>query len=169
VKLALTVAGAVVLAGCGSTHTVVRTVTVPAPSRNVVVYVGHVASMTRSGDGYLVRFDPQLDLTGITANVAAAEDQHVSCAPARCAAVPNDVYSVDETHRAYTFVMPASTRGTVLTSGAGSFSGTRITAAELAAIVSGHGGTKLFEPLESGLSITVRIDTITAFAQQYRP
>lgn len=159
---------AVLLAGCGSTHTVVRTVTVQPTTRDVT-YVGHVVSMARSGDGYLVRYDPQFDLVGITANVAAAEDQGVACAPRRCQPVPNDVYSIDETHRAYTFVMPATTMGTVLTTHGNNLGGTRITASQLAALVSGHGGPKLFEPLLSGVSITVHVDTITSFAQQYRP
>jgi hypothetical protein len=158
---------AALVAGCGSTRTVVRTVTVSRVARGDTVYVGHVVAMTRDGSGYLVRFDPQFDLVGITANAAAAEDQHVKCAPSRCASVPNDVYSVDETHRAYTFVMPATTKGTVLTS-THTVDGEPVTAQQLAAIVAGH-GMKLFEPLESGVSITVHVDTITSFAQQYRP
>jgi hypothetical protein len=164
VKLVVALAGAVLLAGCGSTRTVVRTVTAPAQG---VTYVGHIASMSAAGDGYLVQFDPQFDFTGVTANVAAARDQHVRCAPRSCASVPNDVYSVDETHRAYTFLMRTSTSGTVLTDGS-NLNGTRISAVQLAAIVAG-GGMKLYEPLESGVKITVRNDTITTFAQQFRP
>jgi hypothetical protein len=158
---------ALLLAACGSTRTVVRTVTVSPPQRDVV-YVGHIVSMTRSGGDYLVRFDPQFDLLGITANVAAAEDMHVSCAPRSCQPVPNDVYSIDETHRAFTFLMPLATKGTVLTTTGTSFGGTQVSASQLAAIVAGR-GRKLFEPLLSGVKITVRIDTITSFAQQYRP
>ena len=164
-RLCVALAGAALLAGCGATPTVVRTVTV---SSSDTVYVGNIVSMTRSGGDYLVRFDPQFDLVGVTANVAAAEDQHVTCAPRSCQSVPNDVYRVDETHRAYTFLLPAATHGTVLTSG-NNLSGTRITAAQLAAIVGGSGGMKLFEPLLSGVSITVHVDTIKSFAQQYRP
>ena len=132
-----------------------------------MTYVGHIASMSPSAGGYLVRFDPQFDLVGISANVAAAEDQHVACAPRSCEPVPNDVYSVDETHRAYTFLMPSSTKGTVLSS-THTVDGEQVTAAQLAAIVAGH-GMKLFEPLASGVTITVRVDTITSFAQQDRP
>lgn len=164
-KLVVAVAGVVLLAGCGSTRTVVRTVTVPARG---VVYVGHVVSMSRSGGGYLVRFDPEFDVVGITANVAAAQDLHMRCAPRRCQPVPNDVYRVDETHRAYTFVMPVTTRGTVLTP-MHNVDGESITATQLAAIVGGRSRMTLFEPLQSGVQITVRVDTITHFAQLYRP
>lgn len=163
-RRAAVVAGVVLLAGCGSTRTVTRTVTVA--SRDVS-YVGHIRSMVPQGNGYLVQFDPQFDLVGIAANVAAAHDQHVTCAPRRCRPVPNDVYSVDETHRAYTFFMPSTAKGTVLTS-THNVDGEPVSAQQLAAIVAGH-GMKLFEPLESGVRITVRIDTITSFAQQYRP
>jgi hypothetical protein len=166
-RFVVALAGVVLLAGCGSTRTVVRTVTV-SPHAQDVTYVGHIVSVTRSGGGYLVRFDPELDVVGVTANVAQAEDMHVSCAPRRCAAVPNDVYRVDETHRAYTFLMPATTKGTVLTS-THNVDGEPIGAPQLAAIVDGRSRMKLFEPLESGVRIDVRVDTITSFAQLYRP
>lgn len=164
-RLAVGFAGVVLLAGCGSTRTVVRTVTV---SSHDVAYVGHIVSMSRSDGGYLVRFDPEFDVVGITANVAAANDMHMSCVPRRCPAVPNDVYRVDETHRAYTFVMPSTTKGTVLTS-THNVDGESITASQLAAIVAGRSHMKLFEPLLSGVKISVRVDTVTSFAQLYRP
>jgi hypothetical protein len=163
-RLAVAAAGALLLAGCGSTRTVVRTVTVPSQD---VVYAGHVVSMQQTAGGYFVRFDPEIDLVGIAGNVAMAQDQHLACAPRRCAAVPNDVYTIDETHRAYTFFMPAATKGTVLTP-RHNVDGAPVTASQFAAIVAGR-GEKLFEPLESGVQITVHVDTITHFAQLYRP
>jgi len=130
-------------------------------------YYGHIVSLQRSGASYLMRFDPALFLSGITANAAAAADLHVTCAPEKCEPVPNDNYSLDESHRAYFFRVPANVRGTVLTSGS-NLSGTSISAAQLAQIVAG-GGMKLFEPLDSGVWIRVNIDTVQTFRQQYRP
>jgi hypothetical protein len=155
-------------AGCGSTRTVVRTVTVKGPASTADQrFYGQVVSLTRSGDGYLLRFDPSWWLGGVTANVAAAEDNHVSCAPRACNPVANDYYTIDESHRALTFLLPRGTQGTVLTSGS-NLTGTRIGADQLAQIVAGT-GPKLFEPLESGVWIDVHIDTVRSFAQQYRP
>jgi hypothetical protein len=165
VRLAVALAGLVLLAGCGSTRTVVRTVTVQSQD---VVYVGHVVSMQRTAGGYFVRFDPEFDLVGISGGVAQAQDEHVACAPRACSGVPNDIYRVDETHRAYTFFMPFTAKGTVLTHGQ-KVAFLPVTAAQFASIVSGRSHIKLYEPLLSGVSITVRVDSITRFAQLYKP
>jgi hypothetical protein len=162
-----------VLSACGGTKTVVRTVTVRAPSTfgaspQEVSYYGHIVSLTSGADGYLLRFDPSWWLSGITANVAAAAAQHVTCAPSMCEPVPNDHFILDEGHTTLTFVMPRSTHGTVLTSGA-NINGTRIDATRLAAIVAAGNTAKLFESLDSGVWIRVHNDTVQAFAQQYRP
>ena len=130
-------------------------------------FYGHIVSLTKANGRYLMTFDPAWFLSGITANAAAAADEHVTCAPASCKAVPNDNYSVDESHRAYVFRVSASATGTVLTSGS-NLSGARVSVAQLAAIVAGH-GLKLFEPLESGVWIRVHLDTVTSFQQQFRP
>jgi hypothetical protein len=167
--LALGAAVALLSAACGSTRTVTRTVTVSPPLAGSAVQdlSGHIVALTPTKSGYLLRFDPAWWLGGLTANVAAAEDEHVSCPPASCDPVPNDYYVVDESHRALTFVLPRAARGTVLTSGS-NLAGTQIGADQLARIVAGH-GLKLFEPLESGAWIRVRIDTVLTFRQQYRP
>ena len=155
------------LAGCG-TKTITRTVTVDRPGSTVDQrYFGHVVSMQRSGAGYLMRFDPEWFLSGLTGNVALAEDSGTTCKPRACPPVPNDVYSLDETHRALTFVVPASTMGAVLVGGG--LSTKKVDASELAQIVAGHSSLKLFEPLDSGVWITVHIDTVRRFDQQYRP
>jgi hypothetical protein len=63
-------------------------------------------------------------------------------------------------------------QGTVLTksgSSGGPFPATTITVAQLAQIVAGKSSLKLFEPLSSGVWILVHVDTVRAFAQQYRP
>ena len=46
---------------------------------------------------------------------------------------------------------------------------TPIEVSELARIVAGNGGVELFEPLETGVWITVRVDTVRSIDQQYRP
>jgi aspartate/methionine/tyrosine aminotransferase len=130
-------------------------------------YYGHIVSLTKANGSYLMTFDPEWFLTGITANAAAAADSHVACTPASCEPVPNDNYSVDESNRTYVFRVPAGVTGTVLTSGA-NLSGAHVSVAQLAAIVAGQ-GMKLFEPLDSGVWIRVRIDTVTSFQQQYHP
>jgi hypothetical protein len=133
-------------------------------------FFGHIASIDRAGTAYLVRFDPLWFLSGITANVAQAQDQHVNCRPTACPPVANDNYRVDERHRLLTFLLPASARGTVLKQGsANGFAGDEVTAAQLAQIVVGKSSLKLFEPLTSGVWLLVHIDTVRSFAQQYQP
>ena len=164
------------LTACGSTRTVTRTVTVvrqPKPSAaGDQRYIGRIVSMQRSGDNYVLKFDPTWFLSGVTANVAQAEDQGTTCAPEKCPPVDNDNYRVDESHRVLTFILPATTRGTVLVrngTNGGPFPSTTVDAEGLAGIVAGKSSLKLFEPLTSGVWIVVHIDTVRAFAQQYQP
>jgi hypothetical protein len=192
ISLAILSAAAVALAaGCGGVgaRKAVRTVTVQqkaAVARTVAVQhkaaapsatgdqrlYGQVKSLERKGDHYELRFDPALLLSGLAANVAQAEDQHTPCQPSACAPVANDNYVVDESHRLLTYLVPADVQGTVLTksgSSGGPFPATTITVAQLAQIVAGKSSLKLFEPLSSGVWILVHVDTVRAFAQQYRP
>lgn len=164
-------AGIIVLAaGCGSTKTVTRTVTVSdtasrlAPPSELVQF-GYIKSLKRKGDGYVMRFDPALLLMGVTANTAAAEDGAVPPGEP----VPNDNYRLNETHRLLTFLVPANARVTVITTKAGQLGDTAIDVAELSRIVSGGKHLKLFEPLLSGVWITYHIDTVRSIAQQYQP
>ena len=155
-------------AGCGGTRTVVTTVVkAPPPSAtgDQRIY-GQIRSVRRDGDTYLLRIDPAWFLTGIAANVAQAQDEHVACAPAACPPVANDVHVVDETHRTLTYVLPAATRGTVLVT---SSDRRTISANQLADLVAHKSALKLFEPLASGVWLLVHIDTVKTFAQQYRP
>jgi hypothetical protein len=161
----------VALAGCGHTTTktvtVVRTVPQKLGGSADQQLFGHVKSITPTRGGYLLRFDPSWLVTGITANVVAAQDEGTTCQPSAFPPVPNDVYDVDESHRVLTFLLPAATRGTVLVGGG--LNTKAVVADELARIVAGTSSLKLFEPLESGVWIRVHGDTVRAFAQQYRP
>ena len=155
------------VAGCGGTKTVTKTVTVDATAKQGVgapaetVQFGHIKSLTRKGSGYELRFDPALLLTGETANVAAAEDGAVPPGEP----VPNDNYVVDEGHRLFTYRVPSNAKVTVLTK---SPEGTPITVAELAQIVAGN-HKPLWEPIATGFWLRARIDTVRSLDQQYRP
>ena len=188
--LAILSAVAVALAaGCGGGggHKVVRTVTLQkaAVAKTVAVQqkpaalsatgdqrlYGLVKSLERKGDHYELRFDPAFFLSGVTANVAQAEDQQTPCQPSACPPVANDNYVVDEGDRLLTYLVPAGVQGTVLTrtgSSGGPFPATTITIAQLAEIIAGQSSLKLFEPLLSGVWILVHGERST-FAQQYRP
>ncbi len=133
---------------------------------------GRIKSIVRSGGHYELRFDPAWFLSGVTANVAQAEDQGAPCRPSVCPPVANDNYVVDEGHRLLTYIVPSDVRGTVLTrngANSGPFPSTTITAAQLARLVAGKSSLKLFEPLSSGVWILVHGDNVRTFAQQYVP
>jgi len=157
--------------GCGGTKTVTRTVTVDATAKtglappSELVQFGYIRSLKRKGNGYVMRFDPALLLTGITANIAAAEDGAVPPGEP----VPNDNYRVNESRRAYTFLVPANAHVTVVTGGGGPVGSTTIDVAELARIINGGKHLKLFEPLQTGVWIRYRIDTVRSIDQQYQP
>jgi hypothetical protein len=163
-------------AGCGGkTSAVVRTVTVraqPAAESPNQRFFGRIRSLVRVGGRYELRFDPAWFLSGVTANVAAAQDTGTRCRPISCPPVPNDNYRLEEGHRVLTFIVPVGARGTVLvkkSANSGPFPATTITAGQLAQIVAGKSALKLFEPLSSGVWLLVHVDTVRAFAQQYQP
>ena len=128
---------------------------------------GHVASLSHTSGRWLMRFDPEWFTSGVTANVAAAEDGVV--APGE--PVPNDNYRVDEGHRLLTYLVAPGAHVTVLTRhGSPAQPGrTTITVSQLAALVRGKKPIALFEPLETGVWIRVHVDTICAIEQQYQP
>ncbi len=128
---------------------------------------GHIRSLVRKGDHYVLRFDPAWFASGVTANTAAAEDGAVEPG----APVPNDNYVIDESHRLLTYLVRPTTHVTVLVNQPTGILSTPITVAELAEIVRTGKSSKrkLFESLESGVWMRYRIDTACALDQQYRP
>jgi hypothetical protein len=143
------------------------------PTRTVVVapcgdrVFGHVASLARTAGGWQLRFDPAWFTSGLTANVAAAEDGVVQPGEP----VPNDNYRIDEGHRLLTYRVRPDARVTVLTrhGDPAQLGATPITVAELAALVRGERPVELFEPLDTGMWIRVHVDTVCAIDQQYQP
>jgi hypothetical protein len=128
-----------------------------------VSFFGHIRKLTPRGRGFELRFDPAWFTSGLTARRAKLEDTGSDD-------VPNDNYVVEEGHRLLSYLLPRSAKVTVLAnSGTAGISATPISVDELARIVNGGKHGKLFEPLESGVWIRVRIDTINALDQQYRP
>jgi hypothetical protein len=133
-----------------------------APAGQFALY-GHIKKLTRTGTRYVLRFDPAMFTSGLTASVAKKEDTGSS-------EVPNDNYVVEESHRAYSYILASNARITVLTNqGTKGISATPISVAELYRIVNGGPHRPLFEPLLSGVWIRVRIDTVKELDQQYRP
>ncbi len=128
---------------------------------------GHIRSLVRKGDHYELRFDPAWFTSGVTANTAAAEDGKVE--PGQ--PVPNDNYVVDESDRTLKYLVRPGAHVTVLVNNKTGNLSTPISVSELSEIArTGQSSRrKLFEPLESGVWIRYRIDTVCALDQQYRP
>lgn len=133
-----------------------------APAGQFTLY-GHIKKLSKTGGRYVLRFDPAMFTTGLTASVAAKED---TGSPD----VPNDVYTVEESHRLYSYYLAPNAKVTVLTNhGTSGIAATPVSVGELYRIVNGGPHRKLFEPLDSGVWIRVRIDTVKELDQQYRP
>lgn len=167
-----------ILAACGATKHSVSTVTVtvqkPAKAQALGAedtrYFGQIVSLTKlDAKRYLFVLKPELFLVGVTANVVFAQQQGTQCAPLLCPGVDNDHLVLPAGTQQLTFVLPVKTIGTVLTAGGGNFQTTDVSAAQLAAIVGGAKKPQLIEPLESGLWLSVDVDRITSFAQQFQP
>ena len=170
--LLLAVVAVALVSGCGSTKTVTETVTVAGTEPTGLgppgtrIEFGHIKTLVRTGDRTVMRFDPALLLSGETANKAAAEDGAVEPGEP----VPNDNYVVDESHRLYTYVVAPDARVTVLVRTTPEKWGpTRVPVADLEKIVAGTSSRELFEPLDTGVWITINIDTVRAIYQQYKP
>jgi hypothetical protein len=127
-----------------------------------MVLYGHIKKLARKGGRYEMRFDPAWFTSGVTASRAALEDTGSSD-------VPNDNYVIEEGHRLLTYLVPTTAHISVLTNNAKVIFSTAIPVSELARIVNGGKHRKLFEPLDSGVWIRVRIDTVRELDQQYRP
>jgi hypothetical protein len=141
-----------------------------APCANGTTQYGHIKSLSRTGRRYVLRFDPALWLTGVTAQRAAVEDKAIQPGEA----VPNDYYIVDESHRLLTYIVPATARVTVLTAHgkATAFGATPVTVAELAQLLRGKHprSLRLTEP-KAGfwLRISGSSGALVALDQQYQP
>ena len=156
-----------VATGCGSTKTVTKTVTVSETAKSgvgsprEVVEYGYIKSLERKGATFELRFDPAWLLTGKTANQAALEDTGSSD-------VPNDNYVVNESTRAYTFIVSPSAQVTVLKGGV---NGSPIKVDQLAQLVNGSNPfpKPLFEPISTGFWMSFRNDKVESLEQQYHP
>src|SRR3989441_8582974 len=158
-----------VVVGCGSTKTVTRTVTVSATAKSgvgsprEVVEFGYIRSLKPKGSGFEMRFDPAWLLTGKTANQAALEDTGSSD-------VPNDSYVVNESRRAYTYIVPANAQVRVLTAGA-HLNRTPITVAQQAQLVKSKKPLSKtpFQPVSTGVWNMHKNDKVESLEQQYHP
>jgi len=144
----------------------------PVPSANAAPrfcgeqrLFGYIRSLDKSGNQYLLRFDPAFFLSGETANRAAAEDGVVP--PGQ--PVPNDNYVVNESRRTYVYRVTPATRIRVLLRGGDITKGSPVSAATLARLVRGGRPVRLFEGLQSGFWLGVHIDRACSLEQQYRP
>ena len=174
-RVAALLAAGFLLSGCAvggtktTTLTVTRTVTTstpPAETTNVKYFGVPVSVIKLDAKRYAIAIKPEFFLVGATANVAFAAQQQNACQPLECPPVDNDRLVLPAGTQNLLFILPAKTMGTVLTS---STQPTKITADQLSGLVSGAKTPKLYEPLDSGLWLTVDGDTVTAFAQQYQP
>jgi hypothetical protein len=137
-----------------------------SPPQATTMYA-HVKSVRRSGNRWLMRVDPALWLTGITAYRAALEDGAIKPGEA----VANDYYIRDSEHRLLTYLVAANAPITVLTRhGQGAIPTQTIDVAELAQIIKGknpkHRG--LLEP-KAGFWLRLAGDRTVALDQQYQP
>jgi hypothetical protein len=133
----------------------------PAAKAGESVFYGHVRSLVRSGNHFLLRVDPAWWLSGVTAQRAAVADKTIRPGEA----VPNDYYIVDDGHRLLTYLVPANAHVTVLTNGTRT---TAITATVLARVLRGAKTPLLSEP-RAGYWLRAAGDTVRSLDQQYQP
>jgi hypothetical protein len=163
---ALSAAGVIGLARLADAPASTAAPSAKTPPRVVVLYA-HVKSVRHTGGRFVMRVDPALWLSGVTAYHAAVEDKAIQPGEA----VPNDYYIRDEDHRLLTYRVPSSTRITVLTrDGTGPIPTTVITVAEFTQIVNGKNPNhrRLLEP-KAGFWLRVSLDTALSLDQQYQP
>jgi hypothetical protein len=178
VRFVAAIAAVLLLAGCAvgrhTTSTVTVTVRKPAPKVSLGVedarYFGQIVSIAKLDPArFVLSLRPQSFLVGVTANVAFAAQQGKACAPLSCPGVEDDRLVVPAGTQQLTFVLPAKTTGTVLTLRGEKMRTTKISAAQLAALVGGAKTPRLVDPLVSGVWLAVDVDQITSFAQQFQP
>jgi hypothetical protein len=174
VRVAALLALGLVLSGCAVggtktttvTTTTIRTVVQPPGAKNAT-YFGTPVSVTKlDAKRYALTIKPELFLIGVTANVAFAAQQGNACTPLECPGVDNDHIVLPAGSQNLLFLLPATTKGTVIDQ---HMHNVTVTPAQLSAIVAGGKTPKLIEPLDSGLWLTVDGDTVKSFAQQFQP
>ena len=140
-----------------------------ATAAGEVTFYGRIASLTRRGRVFELRFDPSWLLRGETARRAAVADGALPPGEP----VPNDSYTRDETHRLLTFDVPPTAHATVITTaGTRGLTATSVPVGELAQIVRGRNPRHrpLFAPGNGlGFWIQVSVDRVTSLDQQYHP
>jgi hypothetical protein len=164
--LALTAAGALALARLSPAPAASSAPVAKTPARVVVQYA-HVKSLRRTGSRFVMRVDPALWLSGVTAYHAAVEDKAIAPGDA----VANDYYIRDSDHRLLTYRVPSNARVTVLTrGGSGPLPTTTISVAEFAQIVQGKNPKhrRLLEP-KAGFWLRIAGDSVLSLDQQYQP
>jgi hypothetical protein len=164
--LALTAAGVTALARLSPVPAALSAPIAKTPPRVVVQYA-HVKSLRRTGGRFVMRVDPALWLTGVTAYHAAVEDKAIPPGEP----VPNDNYIRDSDHRLLTYRVPSNAHVTVLTrDGTGPFPATVISVSEFAQIVQGKNPKhrRLFER-QAGFWLRVSADNVVSLDQQYQP
>jgi hypothetical protein len=143
----------------------------PAAPAGQVVFYGHIKSLKRIGDHYVLRLDPAWPLGGVTAHEAAIADLPRGVPPL------GGFYGRDESHALLTFRVPRWARATVITTrppkGVRSKAvSTRVSVAELAQLVRGrnpHHRRLLASPSAFGYWIRVAVDQARSLEAQYRP
>jgi ABC-type phosphate transport system substrate-binding protein len=124
---------------------------------------GHIKSITRSGDRFVMRFDPAWWLTGLAAERACG-----------CRPVANDYFVVDESHQLLTFAVRRDAHVAVLTRG-GPIGITSISVAELAQIIRGKNPKhRLLLGRTAGYGFWIRTgvrypNPVVSLDQQYQP
>ena len=164
--LALTAAATIALARLSPAPAASSAPRAKTPPRVVVQYA-HVKSLRRTGGRFVMRVDPALWLSGVTAYHAAVEDKAIAPGDA----VPNDYYIRDPDHRLLTYRVPSNARVTVLTrGGSGPLPTTTISVAEFVQIVQGKNPKhrRLLEP-RAGFWLRVVADNVFSLDQQYQP
>jgi hypothetical protein len=164
--LVLAAAATIALARLSPAPAALSAPSAKTPPRVVVQYA-HVKSLRRTGGRFVMRADPALWLTGVTAYHAAVEDKAIAPGDA----VANDYYIRDSDHRLLTYRVPSNAHVTVLTrDGTGPIPTTTISVAEFAQIVQGKNPKhrRLLEP-KAGFWLRVAIDSVFSLDQQYQP
>jgi len=126
---------------------------------------GHIVSLSKKQGRWVMRFDPALLLRGATAAQVALEDTGSSD-------VPNDSITLDESHRALTYVVSPNATVTILLQGLRPI---EISVSELAKIVQGKNPMHraLFDRAR-GLGYWIRVgdkypNPALSVDQQYHP